>query len=144
MCVCSQLYCCTFDFIFFLMIRRPPRSTRTDTLFPYTTLFRSDGNAGIDGRALLEAEVRELPDQVGRIGDAPFGQRLPAQGVVRDRYVLDVFGALLRGDEDDLDAARSVTVLRGGPRRQGQGGEQSPHRPSVAYPATQKTGGEGK
>src|SRR3546814_12488654 len=29
-------------FIFFLRIRRPPRSTRTDTLFPYTTLFRSD------------------------------------------------------------------------------------------------------
>src|SRR3546814_7087370 len=29
--------CC----LFFLMIRRPPRSTRTDTLFPYTTLFRS-------------------------------------------------------------------------------------------------------
>src|SRR3546814_20106163 len=29
--------------VFFLMIRRPPRSTRTDTLFPYTTLFRSDG-----------------------------------------------------------------------------------------------------
>src|SRR3546814_3913548 len=28
---------------FFLMIRRPPRSTRTDTLFPYTTLFRSEG-----------------------------------------------------------------------------------------------------
>src|SRR3546814_6860107 len=28
--------------IFFLMIRRPPRSTRTDTLFPYTTLFRPD------------------------------------------------------------------------------------------------------
>src|SRR3546814_6573094 len=30
-----------FVFFFFLMIRRPPRSTRTDTLFPYTTLFRS-------------------------------------------------------------------------------------------------------
>src|SRR3546814_2379656 len=29
-----------FD-VFFLMIRRPPKSTRTDTLFPYTTLFRS-------------------------------------------------------------------------------------------------------
>src|SRR3546814_16863940 len=29
--------------VFFLMIRRPPRSTRTDTLFPYTTLFRSIG-----------------------------------------------------------------------------------------------------
>src|SRR3546814_6663575 len=30
-----------YIFFFFLMIRRPPRSTRTDTLFPYTTLFRS-------------------------------------------------------------------------------------------------------
>src|SRR3546814_5448210 len=32
---------CTYYGFFFLMIRRPPRSTRTDTLFPYTTLFRS-------------------------------------------------------------------------------------------------------
>src|SRR3546814_17010810 len=31
----------TLFLVFFLMIRRPPRSTRTDTLFPYTTLFRS-------------------------------------------------------------------------------------------------------
>src|SRR3546814_17238956 len=31
----------TSHFFFVLMIRRPPRSTRTDTLFPYTTLFRS-------------------------------------------------------------------------------------------------------
>src|SRR3546814_10922528 len=37
------VYCLSscFCFFFFLMIRRPPRSTRTDTLFPYTTLFRS-------------------------------------------------------------------------------------------------------
>src|SRR3546814_15655095 len=35
---------------FFLMIRRPPRSTRTDTLFPYTTLFRSK----------IEAEMHKL------------------------------------------------------------------------------------
>src|SRR3546814_16008406 len=34
-----------FLVFFFLMIRRPPRSTRTDTLFPYTTLFRSDPQA---------------------------------------------------------------------------------------------------
>src|SRR3546814_6234834 len=34
-----------FFFSFFLMIRRPPRSTRTDTLFPYTTLFRSNNKA---------------------------------------------------------------------------------------------------
>src|SRR3546814_7207414 len=43
------MICCHSDFyksscfcFFFLMIRRPPRSTRTDTLVPYTTLFRSD------------------------------------------------------------------------------------------------------
>src|SRR3546814_7878764 len=37
-CLWSVLWCIFFCF---LMIRRPPRSTRTDTLFPYTTLFRS-------------------------------------------------------------------------------------------------------
>src|SRR3546814_5711955 len=37
MCPCD----CCFLVFFFLMILRPPRSTRTDTLFPYTTLFRS-------------------------------------------------------------------------------------------------------
>src|SRR3546814_20720069 len=38
---------CRFRFVFFfLMIRRPPRSTRTDTLFPYTTLFRSSLELG--------------------------------------------------------------------------------------------------
>src|SRR3546814_11361802 len=35
----------TTVFFFYLSIRRPPRSTRTDTLFPYTTLFRSVGIA---------------------------------------------------------------------------------------------------
>src|SRR3546814_10055233 len=33
------------------MIRRPPRSTRTDTLFPYTTLFRSSAPSGSHARA---------------------------------------------------------------------------------------------
>src|SRR3546814_21115306 len=37
------------------MIRRPPGSTRTDTLFPYTTLFRSAGGAGTGGVAYIEA-----------------------------------------------------------------------------------------
>src|SRR3546814_12745312 len=36
-----MFYFLCFLIFFFLMIRRPPRSTRTDTLFPYTTLFRS-------------------------------------------------------------------------------------------------------
>src|SRR3546814_5425822 len=37
------------SFFFFLMIRRPPRSTRTDTLFPYTTLFRSGRHRELPG-----------------------------------------------------------------------------------------------
>src|SRR3546814_17259292 len=57
--------CCCYDnyntlfilfFVFFLMIRRPPRSTRTDTLFPYTTLFRS-------GRALAHRLHEGVGDQ---------------------------------------------------------------------------------
>src|SRR3546814_4889253 len=39
--LCKAMYVVLVSFFFFLMIRRPPRSTRTDTLFPYTTLFRS-------------------------------------------------------------------------------------------------------
>src|SRR3546814_13170520 len=42
------------------MIRRPPRSTRTDTLFPYTTLFRSGG--GPDRIDDLEVADRDGPD----------------------------------------------------------------------------------
>src|SRR3546814_17730292 len=40
MCALSGIMACTFVFVV-SMIRRPPRSTRTDTLFPYTTLSRS-------------------------------------------------------------------------------------------------------
>src|SRR3546814_16268395 len=43
---------------FFLMIRRPPRSTRTDTLFPYTTLFRSAVHVPIDDLGDVGATLR--------------------------------------------------------------------------------------
>src|SRR3546814_6102422 len=42
------------------MIRRPPRSTRTDTLFPYTTLFRSAVHAGVDAEVAEAALVLQL------------------------------------------------------------------------------------
>src|SRR3546814_16599943 len=44
---------------FFLMIRRPPRSTRTDTLFPYTTLFRSTW-AGAISRPCLPTQPQRI------------------------------------------------------------------------------------
>src|SRR3546814_12241667 len=51
-------YICIF--IFFLMIRRPPRSTRTDTLFPYTTLFRSSHKISGRGRPAHSAQISTL------------------------------------------------------------------------------------
>src|SRR3546814_18007077 len=49
------------------MLRRPPRSTRTDTLFPYTTLFRSLGPGGLT-RERAGFEVRDVhPTHYGRV-----------------------------------------------------------------------------
>src|SRR3546814_2078195 len=58
--VCYGCSLVTCPVLFFLMIRRPPRSTRTDTLFPYTTLFRSRrrGNNG-SGRGCRRAARRQ-------------------------------------------------------------------------------------
>src|SRR3546814_18719472 len=52
---------------FFLMIRRPPRSTRTDTLFPYTTLFRSASRPPADIPRVFAAKP------VAVIGASPGG-----------------------------------------------------------------------
>src|SRR3546814_5517998 len=62
---------------FFLMIRRPPRSTRTDTLFPYTTLFRSN-RLDLVGREQIDHGVgiaRLLPGELGDGRPAPVGAR---------------------------------------------------------------------
>src|SRR3546814_19030423 len=55
---------------FFLMIRRPPGSTRTDTLFPYTTLFRS----GIGRQEAIAAVIRLLDASGIRVGNESFTQ----------------------------------------------------------------------
>src|SRR3546814_13084662 len=61
------------------MIRRPPRSTRTDTLFPYTTLFRSLaeilGAGAIGGVALdIDSLDAALVDEVVDVAAAPRGR----------------------------------------------------------------------
>src|SRR3546814_4493234 len=71
---------CCLLFFFFVRIRRPPRSTRTDTLFPYTTLFRSDDL----GAERLFVELRRLQGAVQlKIGDnaAPHGRQRRLSGV---------------------------------------------------------------
>src|SRR3546814_14586336 len=73
------------------MIRRPPRSTRTDTLFPYTTLFRSVDDLGHVGAPARAAEGGALPD--------PSGDELEGTG-----------GDLLAG-AGDADADRDAPAL---------------------------------
>src|SRR3546814_5379649 len=62
---------------FFLMIRRPPRSTRTDTHFPYTTLFRSPGQAWPVPSAHDPSAPRSGPDSHAR---NPAASRFPSWG----------------------------------------------------------------
>src|SRR3546814_14363609 len=56
------------------MIRRPPRSTRTDTLFPYTTLFRSF--VGLLGERLAVDQILVF-HRARRVGDHRHGERIP-------------------------------------------------------------------
>src|SRR3546814_6115810 len=58
---------------FFLMIRRPPRSTRTDTLFPYTTLFRS---RRFPWRCGIHPESHRLADHCSSLHEP--GDRAPS------------------------------------------------------------------
>src|SRR3546814_12577374 len=88
MCLCG-LSC-------FFMIRRPPRSTRTDTLFPYTTLFRSPlllvdvGGATTDVHSVCSGEpaqsdviVQGLPEPyVKRTVEGDLGMRHNAAAIV--------------------------------------------------------------
>src|SRR3546814_8020064 len=67
------------------MIRRPPRSTRTDTLFPYTTLFRSDVGPAVDAVALgaarwLRCLLLQRGGGAGGIAVLEQARRLPALG----------------------------------------------------------------
>src|SRR3546814_1006860 len=55
---------------FFLMKRHPPRSTRTDTLFPYTTLFRSILHARRDG--ILQVEDQHIGTNIPGLGEFAF------------------------------------------------------------------------
>src|SRR3546814_12699089 len=109
------------------MIRRPPRSTRTDTLFPYTTLFRS---VGLDAEAVeggLEPSVDLIAGQASRridVGEASDGNVLEKHGLaaglrtkgnpyyrVRGRAVS---GRGRNGQFPKRNAANCWSPLRGG------------------------------
>src|SRR3546814_8848500 len=85
------MYCLEVVLFVFLMIRRPPRSTRTDTLFAYTTLFRSHA-----------ADDAEHDGFVGRGVDQPRRPRIDAErigGRVRRRGAIGAEGRRENGRE---------------------------------------------
>src|SRR3546814_3290427 len=121
------------------MIRRPPRSTRTDTLFPYTTLFRSQQAGGLAGARIGFAEDRSLeghdtvviaaagPEHrrgrhqrtLGRLDDFQMAgtARLARDAIVAGVDEADIFGRLLV--EQSIAALRigRAVVPRAGQRR---------------------------
>src|SRR3546814_13032585 len=90
------------------MLRRPPRSTRTDPLFPYTTLFRSAGDV-VDHRDLIRiagaAVAGHAADRDRRVGDF----RAEAAGRGAGRVFFEVRAVQLAADRDET---AGVGVLR--------------------------------
>src|SRR3546814_17552106 len=101
--LCDFLMC-----FFFVMIRRPPRATRTDTLFPYTTLFRScvsacirDRRKGIGGMnhfmlpesfASEAAHANGRAERYGNIAMEQLINSLLKAGADREQLEVKVFG----------------------------------------------------
>src|SRR3546814_17068079 len=112
----SEVICMMF---FFLMIRRPPRSTRTDTLFPYTTLFRSvldmrvaQQEVGIDRAFGGEVEHHRGSDKLlrGDLVNAIVGKILAADPV--DRRVEMGAGMLADGEIVTMPRNAAIVVSR--------------------------------
>src|SRR3546814_11036655 len=124
------------------MLLRPPRSTRTDTLVPYTTLFRSRVNPGVGATRALDqhALAAEAPDRLlqGRLHRGAVGLALPA----------DEVGAVIL--DGDLVARHGSTVPAGSakPRKKASIGigalparctvsTRSPPAPQATLPSTE-------
>src|SRR3546814_8460391 len=97
------------------MIRRPPRSTRTDTLLPYTTLFRSDrelaraeGESQAPPLARAERHAAETLEREQRLGD----RRLGAADIELDDLVARAVADVGDVDGDDHLAVGSDAVGR--------------------------------
>src|SRR3546814_15224248 len=93
------------------MVRRPPRSTRTDTLFPYTTLFRS-----MSGPELVRVVAERYPEVAvlfvtGFVGEAGDGDELTGHDLLRKPFTVSalsdaVSAALSRRVSGDRKSTR--------------------------------------
>src|SRR3546814_14220503 len=93
-------------FVFFLMILRPPRSTRTDTLFPYTTLFRS---VPVPLRARHGMRRRRAR---GRAQGHPCPRRRPGGGASLDRLLRRGGGGARVGGLSDARSEEHTSELQ--------------------------------
>src|SRR3546814_19823950 len=119
--------------VFFLMIRRPPRSTRTDTLFPYTTLVRSPAHGE---RPLQRAGAGGRPDLARGHGAARLCE-VPAAGGVP--LLPGIHGGHSRPLSEDRTPA-DPAVRR--PLRSRRRPERP--RPPLPHPARLASGGPGR
>src|SRR3546814_18401247 len=92
------------------MIRRPPRSTRTDTLFPYTTLFRSIGSGRIDhDRAIVSRLFLQ-----SRVTVPPIGSALSQRGnVINEGFPRLDSGKADAGNAVELEWQKQVMPMDG-------------------------------
>src|SRR3546814_14293026 len=100
------------------MLRRPPRSTRTDTLFPYTTLFRSSPRAITVSKILQHVRrgrirsVYSLSEDFGEVIEAEALETSSLVGVpIREARLPDgvIVGDNVRGDEVIIPRGETVT-----------------------------------
>src|SRR3546814_17101301 len=94
---------------FFLMIRRPPRSTRTDTLFPYTTLFRSGEGQRIAAARRRRSRHAVAAERARRLGLVhprrhPSRQAASARAAALPPALRDGAGGL-EGSDDEIGRA---------------------------------------
>src|SRR3546814_6833593 len=106
------------SFFFFLMIRRPPRSTRTDTLLPYTTLFRSAARVNYT-RSVRAPAVTELfnpSSQIFTTADDPCDARFLNGGPDPTTRQANCAAAGLKSDfESHIVDATARGTLSGNP-----------------------------
>src|SRR3546814_19343747 len=97
------------------MIRRPPRSTRTDTLFPYTTLFRSP-NRPTDRYVVLSREVGlvSTAEQLNAAGDSAVnqGHTAPAPETFVQFREVSVVQPVIRIEDESLRDRRTSVPFR--------------------------------
>src|SRR3546814_18600639 len=92
------------------MIRRPPRSTRTDTRFPSTTLFRSPCQT--DAAAYLEERARTLDWRLRRFAKQLKANRLAGVALERDRLKLQPMPAITPPEAEALDRRLDALLPR--------------------------------